>query len=170
MSLNESTTGDACNVAYEFHLERGALQEADSYYERAKRHHEKIQKFYEQAINFSAQDRFEAHGLNESEVEKLRTQLNGIHGLGRTYLVRKIVDDATEPLYVIGVLATYTWRGGENEKHLGALIDDLASNVEFLPNTIFVSMDQHRYLVRRFEEIPGSVVLAGGDESVELRH
>ena len=56
-----------------------------------------------------------------------------------------------------------------SKKHLGALIDDLASKVQCLPNTVFISMYRHRYLLGKFEEIPGSIVLAGGDESVEFR-
>ena len=157
-------------LAYDFHLEQGAIQKADSYYARAERYYEKLQKFYDQATIISAADRFEAHGLSETEVENLRKQLRGVHGLGRTYVVRKMVDGATEPLYVIGAFATYTWRAGENEKHVDALVDELASNVQGLPNTIIISMDLHQYLAGKFEKIPGSVVLAGGDENVELRH
>jgi tetratricopeptide (TPR) repeat protein len=170
MKLSEATTGEACRLAYEFHLERGEFPEADKYYERLERFSEKMQTFYDHAIHFSGNDRFEGHGLSESEVEKLRTQLDGIHGLGRTYLVRKIVDEATEPLYVIGVFATYTWRAGENEKHVEALLDELSSRVQFPHSLIFISMDAHRYLLTKFEGIPGAVVLEGGEENVEHRH
>lgn len=170
MSLSESTAGEACALAYDFHLERGELKEADSYQARAERFYERMQKLYDQSVNFSTADRFEPHGLSESDVEKLRTQLGDVHGLGRTYLVRKILPDAIEPLYVIGALATYTWRNGENEKHAEALISDLGAQIDLLPNTIFVSLDHHGYLIGMFEKVPGSVVLAGGDESVELRH
>lgn len=170
MSLNDSVTEEACSLAYDFYLERGELPEADSYHSRAERYHTKMQKFYDQAINISASDRFAAHGLSETELEKLRTQFSGIRGLGRTYLVRKIVDDATEPLYVVGAFATYTWREGQNEKHVGALIEDLAARVQSLPNTTLISMDEHLYLAGKFEEIPGSVLIAGGDETVQLLH
>jgi hypothetical protein len=170
MSSNESVAGAACRLAYDFYLERGSLEEANSYYERAELLEAKMRKFYEQAINLTAKDRFEPHGLSEPELETLVTQLSAVRGLGRTYLVRKVLEDATEPLYVVGAFAAYTWREGENEKHVGALVDELVSTVRCLPNVTFTSLDQNRHLLSKFEEIPGSLLVEGGDENVEFRH
>ena len=169
MTLNDETTGEACALAYDFYLERGALPEAESYFARAERFYEKVQKFTDEAMNISDQDRFEAHGLSQPEFEELLTQLNRVRGLGRTYLVRKIIDDETHPLYVIAAFATYTWQQGENQKHVEALIGELAASVQFPHAIVFISLDAHRYLLSKFEKVPGSVVLVGGDENMEYR-
>jgi hypothetical protein len=170
MSLNEITTGEACSLLYAFHLERAEATAANEYYERAARFYEKMERISTQASAFSPNDRFEPHGLSEPAVEILRTELSGVRGLGRTYLVRKILDETTEPMYVIGAFAAYTWVNGENGKHWAPLIEELAATVKSLPNSIILAMDQHAYLVRKFEDVPGSVILVGGDENVEYRH
>ena len=169
MSVNEMTTGEACSLLYSLHLERGETKEADEYYGRAARFYEKMERVSTQAWNFSANDRFEPHGLSEPAIETLRTELSGVRGLGRTYLVRKILDETTEPMYVIGAFAAFTWRNGENGKHWAPLIEELAATVKSIPNSIILAMDQHAYLVRKFEDVPGSVILIGGDENVEYR-
>jgi Zn-dependent protease with chaperone function len=170
MSLDESTTGEACGLLYDFYLEQDELDKADSYRKRAENFVERMQRFYQQAFNFSNNDNFAPHGLSDAEVAQLRSQLKSIHGLGRTYLVRKIVENALEPVYVIGAFATYTWRHGENEKHVAALLNELAANVAFPQSLVFVSMDENQFLIKKFVKIPGSVLLEGDDETVELRH
>ena len=172
MSLSESLSGEALGVAYEFYLELGQLEEAETYRARGERFVEKMRKFEEQATNVSSKDRFEFHGLGAMAVDELRQKLKSVHGLGRTYLVRKVVEDAPVPLYVLGVFATYTWRSGENAKHIDALIDEVASVASSLtlPNLSIVSLDIHKDLVKKFGQVPDSVLLPGGDETVEMRH
>jgi len=83
--------------------------------------------------------------------------------------VRKVVA-APEPWYVMGVFAGFTWRQGENEKHPEALLEELSKKITFPHQLIFVSLDRYRYLTNKFEAIPGSVLLVGGDENVRLLH
>jgi len=169
MSLNVDSTPAACYLAYEFLLEHGSLKDAEAYRKRGETSEQNLQKIYSAALNFSPNDRFEPHGLDEPALENLRAQLSHVRGLGRTYLVRKVVD-VPEPWYVIGVFAGFTWRQGENEKHPEALLDELSNKITFPHKLIFVSLDRYRYLTNKFEKIPGSVLLVGGDENVRLLH
>ena len=131
-----------------------------------------MRKFVEQATNVSSKDQFEFHGLSARAIDELREKLKSVYGLGRTYLVRKVVEDSPVPVYVLGVFATYTWRSGENAKHIDALIDEVAAVASSvtLPNLSIVSLDIHKGLVKKFGQIPDSVLLPGGDETVEMRH
>jgi Zn-dependent protease with chaperone function len=165
MSLSADTTPTACYLAYDFHLEQGSLKDAETYRTRGETYQQNLHKIYDAALNFSPGDRYEPHGLDESEVENLRAQLSHVRGLGRTYLVCKVIEGASEPWYVIGVFASYTWREGQNEKHAGALVDELSNNIVFPHQCIYVSLDQYQYLVNKFEAIPGSLLLVGGDET-----
>jgi Zn-dependent protease with chaperone function len=169
ISLKETLAVDACGIAYDYFLERGDIELADRYHHQGQLFAEKVQRFYEQATNVTVDDRFKAHGLLESEVDDLRGQLLAIHGLGRTYLVRKVVDPEIEPVYVVAAFATFTWRDGTNDKHVESLIDELATTLRFPSLLICISMDVHRFLSGKFEEIEGAVIIEGGDENIELR-
>jgi tetratricopeptide (TPR) repeat protein len=169
MSLSVDSTPAACFLAYEFLLEHGSLKDAEAYRTRGETYEQNLQKVYDAALNFSPGDQFQPHGLDQPALENLRAQLSHVRGLGRTYLVRKVVE-APEPWYVIGVFAGFTWRQGENEKHPAALLDELSNRITFPDKLIFVSLDRYRYLTNKFEAIPGSVLLVGGDENVRLLH
>ena len=172
MSLSESVTEEALGRAYDFYLEAGQVEQAENYRARGERFAQRLRRFHEQATNVSSEDQFEFHGLGSMQVDELREKLKSVHGLGRTYLVRKVVEDAPVPLYVLGVFATYTWRGGQNTKHVDALIDEVArvASSVTLPNLTIVSLDINEDLIRKFGQVPDAVLLPGGDETVEMRH
>lgn len=172
MSLSESLTGEALGRAYDFYLEVGQVGQAENCRAGAERFAEKLRRLHEQATNVTSRDQFEFHGLSTIQVDQLREKLKGIHGLGRTYLVRKVVEDAPVPVYVLGVFATYTWRSGVNAKHIDALVNEVASVASSVPlfNLTIVSLDVNENLIKKFGQVPDALLLPGGDETVEMRH
>jgi hypothetical protein len=62
------------------------------------------------------------HGLDEAVVKDLRTKLPKVHGLGAAVLVRKVIDDPEFSIYVLGVLASFTWKDGRSDKHTQPLV------------------------------------------------
>lgn len=124
-------------------------------------------------MTLSANDRFESHGLTEAEVRDLKNQLARIRGLARALLARKIVEKPGDPIYVLGVIADYTWREGENDKHIDALLDELASELRLNHPTLFVSLDVQKYLLPLLSNVPGSTVFAREgivEAELEMRH
>ena len=57
-------------------------------------------------------------------------------------------------IYVLGVLAGYTWRDGRNEKHIEPLFEELVNIPELPSPIVFLSLDlQHGYLLPKFAGI-----------------
>ena len=101
----------------------------------------------------------------------LKSKLRKVHGLRAAYLVRKVIDDSEVSIYVLAVLAGYTWRDGRNEKHLEPLFEELV-NIPELPSPIaFLSLDlQHSYLLPKFAGTEGAELFATEDIGVTVRH
>ncbi|HXQ70129.1 MAG TPA: M48 family metalloprotease [Pyrinomonadaceae bacterium] len=155
--VSSSIASEACELISGFYLEQGNNEMAETYRQRAEEHYKKALRFHEQATNFDASDKFAPHGLEESRVQQLQAQLAKVYGLAAAYLVRKIVDGAEQPLYVLAVVASYTWKDGVSGKHIDPLFEDLSAKVE-LPSPVSVlSLDgPHGYLLDTIIRIPGA--------------
>jgi hypothetical protein len=108
---------------------------------RAEEYYQKALRLQEQATNFTASDQFVPHDLAESSVKELQAQLAKVYGLAAAYLFRKIIDGAEEPLYVLAVLASYTWKDGVSGKHIDPLFEDLSAKVQLPSPVSLLSLD-----------------------------
>lgn len=171
MELIPAATGDASMLLSGFYFDQGNKELAEEFRKRASDFLEKQQKQHEQAFNFSDKDHFTPHGLDEENVKVLKSKLQNVHGLRAAYLVRKVIDESEFSIYVLAVLAGYTWREGRNEKHIEPLFEELV-NIPELPSPIaFLSLDlQHGYLLPKFAGTEGAELFATEDVGVTLRH
>lgn len=166
-------TGFVFKLMSNFHLQQGRISEADDYQARAEEYYETAQRISAKAMALSANDQFEPHGLTEAETRELKDQLARVRGLARAVLAQKVVEKPGDPIFVMGVIADYTWREGQNEKHVDALLDELASELRFNRPTVFVSLDTQKYLVPLLTRVPGSTVFARAgvvEAELEMRH
>ena len=153
-----------------FYLEEGNSELAEEFRKRAEESYQKALRLHEQSTNFAPTDQFVPHDLAESSVKELQAQLGKVYGLGAAYLFRKIIDGAEEPLYVLAVIASYTWRDGVSGKHIDPLFDDLSAKVQ-LPSPVSVlSLDgANAYLTDRITRIPGAQLFATPDYAIAAR-
>ena len=160
----------ACETISGFYLEEGNNELAEVFRKRAEESYQKALRLHEQSTNFAPTDQFVPHDLAESSVKELQAQLGKVYGLGAAYLFRKIIDGAEEPLYVLAVIASYTWRDGVSGKHIDPLFDDLSAKVQ-LPSPVSVlSLDgANAYLTDRITRIPGAQLFATPDYAVAAR-
>jgi hypothetical protein len=77
-----------------------------------------------QAVNFSADDKFLPHEVSEVVLKEIQAQLDKVRGLSEALLVRKVLE-GSERVYVLAVLAGYSWNEGVNAKHLDPMFEDL---------------------------------------------
>jgi hypothetical protein len=171
MELLPATTGDASTLLSGFYFDQGNRELAEEFRKRAGDVLDKQQKQQEKALNFSAKDRFVPHALDEETVKQIQSKLRNVHGLRGAFLVRKVVDDSDFAIYVLGVLAGFTWRDGRNDKHIDALFEELV-NISGLPSPmVFLSLDgQHGYLLQKLAMIEGAQLFATEDVGVTRRH
>lgn len=154
----------ACELISGFYLEQSNNEMAETYRQRAEEHYKKAIRFQEQATYFAPSDKFEPHGLEESRVQQLQAQLAKVYGLAAAYLVRKIVDGTEQPLYVLAVVASYTWKDGVSGKHIDPLFEDLSAKVELPEPVSLLSLDgAHGYLLNTISRIPGAQLYATPD-------
>ena len=160
MELNASTTGDASSLLSGFYFDQGNKELAEEFRKRAEDFFDKQQRQQEQALSFSDKDRFIPHGLDEKALNELKSKLSKVHGLDAAYLVRKVIDDPEVLIYVLAVVAGYTWREGQSAKHLEPLFEQLL-NIPDLPSPMtFVSLDgEHSYLLPKLSRIEGAQLI-----------
>ena len=171
MQLNSNATGEASSLLSGFYFDQGNRELAEEFRKRAADYVEKQQRQQEKALNFSDKDRFVPHGLDEAVVNELENKLPKVHGLGAAFLVRKVIDDPQFSIYVLGVLASFTWRNGRSDKHIQPLFEELM-NVPGLPSPIvFLSLDgEHKYLLQKLSRVEGAQLYATADTGVTYRH
>lgn len=160
VELKPSFGGDAYELLYNFYQAQGEQAEANKYREYADEFYARQVRLHEEALNLTVHDRFEPHDLDDVALKFLREQLAKTRGLGAAYLVRKMVE-GTEPLYVLAVLASYTWKDGQSGKYVDDLIDELASNTDLAKPTVFVSLDVKAFLTDTITRIPKAEVWVG---------
>ena len=154
-----------------FYFDQGNKELAEEFRKRAGDYVEKQQRQQEKALNFSDKDRFVPHGLDEAVVKELRSKLPEVHGLGAAFLVRKVIDEPEFSIYVLGVLASFTWKDGRSDKHIQPLFEELM-NVPGLPSPIvFLSLDgEHSYLLQKLSRVEGAQLFATEYAGMTYRH
>ncbi|HKN81786.1 MAG TPA: hypothetical protein VJW17_00045 [Pyrinomonadaceae bacterium] len=159
MQLNPNVTGEASALLSGFYLDQGNKELAETFRKRTDQHYEQERKLQEQAMNFSLDDNLIAHDLDDDTVKELQHQLRNVRGLSEAFLVRKVIEGSPSSLYVLAVLAGFTWRAGRNDKHIDQLFNEL-TNLSKLPSPIvFLSLDgPHSYLLIKIQAIPGAKV------------
>jgi Zn-dependent protease with chaperone function len=168
MQLDKATSGTGLELLYDFCQAQGRVTEAETYRARAKAYQERMERQQEQGVNLTARDHFEPHGLGAEELNQLKEQLDKIYGLAAAYLVRKVIED--EPVYVLAVLASYTWKNGQSGKHVGDLIDRLAANIDLDGPTVYTSLDVRPDLSHALSKVPGAeVCLRDKEAGMEYR-
>jgi len=79
--------------------------------------------------------------------------------------------DGAEPLYILAVLAGFSWKDGQSGKFIPELIDELAADIQFGKPTVFVSLDAKTYLTNTITVIPNSrLYLRDAEVGAEYRH
>ena len=165
---SSNAASQACERISGFYLEQGNSEMAETYRRRAEDHYRKAMLFQEEATNFAVSDKFVPHGLEESTVQKLQTQLAKVYGLAAAYLVRKIVDGAEQPLYVLAVVASYTWKDGVSGKHILPLFDELSAKVELPSPASVLSLDgPYGYMLDHISRIPGAQIFVTGHKEAQ---
>jgi tetratricopeptide (TPR) repeat protein len=161
MQLDPTTKGHASTLLSGFYFAQGNIALAEEFSKLAAKHFEKKRKQHEQAINISAGDRFIPHGLDEKATTQLQDQLKKVHGLSEAYLVRKVLEDSDLSLYLLAATAGFTWRNGENAKHIDALFEELIQIRDLPGPIVFLSLDgQHSNLIHKMTAIPGAQLFA----------
>jgi Zn-dependent protease with chaperone function len=169
MQLDKATSGAAFELLYNFCQAQGRLVEAETYRAQALEYYDRAQRLHEQAVKLTPRDHLEPHGLDDAALKHLQDQLAKAYGLAAAYLVRKIVE--TEQFYVLAVLASYTWKGGQSGKHVGDLIDRLAASIDLDKPILIASLDVRTDLSQAFSKVPGAeVYLRDKEAGLEYRH
>ena len=159
-----NTASQACELISGFYLEQGNYELAEVFRKLAEEYYRKDMRFQEEATIFAATDQFAPHGLEESTVLQLQTQLAKVYGLAAAYLVRKIVEGSEQPLYVLAVAASYTWKDGVSGKHIDPLFEDLSAKVELPAPASVLSLDgPYGHLLDHISRIPGAQLFATPD-------
>jgi hypothetical protein len=84
---------------------------------------------------------------------------NAYSFINRAYLVRKVVEGASEPLYVMGVVAGHTWREGRSEQDSQGLLNQLLAEIDLGRPSVFVTLEGHyEFLEKTFSSIPAARV------------
>jgi hypothetical protein len=161
MQLDPTTSAHASMLLSGFYFEQGNKALAEEFSKSAAEQLEKERKQHEQAMSFSADDRFTGHGLDVEAITQLQVQLKKVHGLSEAYLVRKVVVDSDVSLYVLAASAGFTWKNGENAKHVDALFNELMQIGDLPAPIVLLSLDgPHGYLTHRLRAIPGAQLFA----------
>ena len=158
MELNPATTGDASSRLSGFYFEQGNRELAETFRKRAVEHQEKEARLREKALDFSVRDTFVPHDVKEVLLKEIQTQLHKVRGLSEAFLFRKVVE-GSEHVYVLAVLAGYSWQEGVSEKHLEPLFQDLVQITAFPSPLVFLSLDMEPgELLPMIKAVPGAAI------------
>ena len=158
MELSPATTGDASAVLSGFYFEQGNRELAETFRKRAAEIQEKEAKLREKALDFSVRDTFVFHNVREVILKEVQAQLHKVRGLSEAFLFRKVVE-GSEHVYVLAVLAGYSWQEGVNAKHLEPLFEDLVQITAFPSPLVFLSLDMEPgELLPKIRAVPGAAI------------
>jgi Zn-dependent protease with chaperone function len=162
MELGPNTAGDASMRLSGFYFQQGNKELAETFRQRAAEYFEKAQRLREQAVAFSPDDKFLPHELSEVVLKEIQAQLQKVRGLSEAFLVRKVLDDS-ERVYVLAVLAGYSWNEGVSGKHLEPLFEDLSQVTAFPSPLVTVPLDVvHGDLLPKFKAVRGASIYKQG--------
>ena len=90
-------------------------------------------------------------------LKEIKAQLHKVRGLSEAFLFRKVVD--SERVYVLAVLAGYTWQEGVSAKHLDPLFEDLVQITGLPTPIVFISLDiQFGELLPKIKAVSGAEI------------
>src|SRR5215216_89046 len=162
MQLSPAVTGNASTLLSGFYFQQGNKELTETFRKRAAEHREKEERLREQAVNFSEQDRFLPHELSELVLKEIQAQLGKVRGLSEAFLVRKILEGSNH-VYVLAVLAGYSWKEGVSAKHLKPLFDDLVQVSAFPSPLVTLPLDAvHGDLLPKFKAVRGAAIYKRG--------
>lgn len=96
---------EGCQLLQQFLLQRGEIQAAEKYRERADQHHQRLLKAEEERSQVSHRDEFKPHTLSEADINQLKEQLATYPQVKAAYLVEKVVTYFPEKRFcVLGII------------------------------------------------------------------
>ena len=162
--------GDACERIAGFYLEQGDHEKVEVFRKRAEEYFDQARRIQEQVSNFSVNDKFEPHGLDEERVKELKAQLGQVRGLESAYLFRKMLDGPANPsLYVLAFTTQPTWYNGENARHVNVVVEDLSAKVSIPSPSMMLSVDGQWAIIYHINGIAGAQLFAVPDHGVTYR-
>lgn len=162
--------GQACELISDFYVQQRNEELAETFRNRSAEYYDKALQLKVRAFTFSKDDQFLPHDLAPDRLQKLQAELQNIHGLNAAFLVRKVIE-GSEPVYVLAVMAAYTWKDGQNAMHVDQLFEDLSTNVELPSPIVMLSLDGERtYLINPIANVPGAQVFATPEARLAYRH
>ncbi len=158
MELKPVTTGDASTLLSGFYFQRGDKESAEKFRLRAVDYYENEERRNQQAVNFSKDDNYIPHDVNDDLLKEIKSQLNKARGLSEAYLFRKVIE-GTDSVYVLAFFAGNSWHEGRNAKHLEPLFNDLM-NIAVLPTPlVFLPFDvKYLELHPKVSAVPGALI------------
>ncbi|HEU4510657.1 MAG TPA: hypothetical protein VFR78_20675 [Pyrinomonadaceae bacterium] len=171
MQLDRETIAEGSTLLCGFYFDQGQKELAEEFRLRAEEHFELQQKRQEMAVTFSEKDHFIPHGLDEQKMKEIRDQVSKVYGLDAAFLVRKVIEEPDTTVYILAVIAAYTWRDGRNEKHVDLLFEELGRLTVLPSPIIFLSLDGHyQHLQKVLSSVDGAQVFATAEAGVTYRH
>lgn len=162
MELGPNVAGDASMRLAGFYFEQGNKELAETFRQRAAEQFKKEQRLREQAVNFSAEDKFLPHELSEAVLKGIQAQLDKVRGLSEAFLVRKVLE-GSDRVYVLAVLAGYSWNEGVSAKHLDPMFEDLGQVDAIPPPLVTLPLDLvHGDLLPKFKAVRGASIYKRG--------
>ena len=158
IELGPTISGDASMRLSGFYFQQGNKELAETFRQRAAEYFKQQERLREQAMTFSRDDKFLPHELSEVALKEIQAQLNKVRGLSEAFLVRKVLEGSNR-VYVLAVLAGYSWQEGVSDKHLDPLFTDL-SQVTALPSPLVtLPLDVvHGDLIPKFKAVQGASI------------
>lgn len=160
MRLDESATANGCELLWDYHWRNGNEEEAHAWHQRLVDRLQLQEAAAKERNRLLIGDRFEQHGLADTELAGLRDALRGIRGLHKAYLVRKRVEYlAHSPCYVFGYRTT-KWFQLHRRGRAREVLRQIQESVRFPGETLIICLEggNHRF-GRKFGRIHGARIL-----------
>lgn len=145
MAADEVTTAAGCELLRDFHWRHGREDEAHAWHARLQEHQNRSAQASEERSVVRLENVFEPHGLPAEAIARLKSELRGVKGLRRAWLVRKRVQYRPEvPCYVLGFSATGLL-DFMRERQRAAVLQRLRESVNFPGETLLLGVDGGYY-------------------------
>jgi Zn-dependent protease with chaperone function len=171
MQLDRDSIAEGSTLLSGFYFDQGKKDLAEEFRLRAEEHFKRQEKQQEKAVNFSEKDHFIPHGLDEQKMKEIREQVSKVYGLDAAFLVRKVIEEPDTTVYVLGVMAAYTWSNGQSGKHVDLLFQELGKLTVLPSPLVFLSLDgEYFYLQKVLSSVDGAQVYATAEAGLTYRH
>jgi len=158
IELGPNIASDASMRLSGFYFQQGNKELAETFRQRAAEYFKQEQRLREQAVHFSPDDKFLPHELSEVVLKEIQAQLQKVRGLSEAFLVRKVLEGSNR-VYVLAVLAGYSWNEGISDKHLEPLFTDLSQVTGFPSPLVTLPLDiVHGDLIPKFKAVRGASI------------